>query len=487
MFSRTLISFRTVLGRRQVSFSLPPTINQLFMNPPPANTEITTQGLVKAIRVFKKVAFIDISDGLNHHMLNVVIPDPSLLANSALELKIGQNIRVCGTWTECLKGSQSHELRLNAVDEKVAILGDVPADYPLQKKFHSSAYLRKELPTLRFKTNKLSSVLRFRSLVESELGAFFASHDFVKTHPPLITSSDCEGAGELFQVERAAAKGKFFGKNAYLTVSTQLHLEAICMALNRVWTLSPCFRAETSNTTRHLSEFWMLEAEVSYVDSVHQVTALAEAMIKHVVRQLQQDGPGGVADLEKSRFSMEEIAVMKHRWETLLAGDWPSVTYTEAVTILAKQHELVPFMYRPMWGESLQTEHEKWLAGEHFARPVFVTDYPKAMKPFYMKINDASLPEAQQTVGCFDLLVPDVGELIGGSMREHDYRKLQTEIMRLGMKPEEVQWYADLRTYGTVPHGGFGMGFERLLCYLANIENIRDVIPFPRAAESCVC
>ncbi|GMF03156.1 unnamed protein product [Ambrosiozyma monospora] len=262
----------------------------------------------------------------------------------------------------------------------------------------------------------------------------------------------------------------------------------MCAALSRVWTLTPCFRAEESDTNRHLSEFWMLEAEIAFIDHVDQLTKFSEMMIKHVVSKLVRDVDSFGTDLLESVLSKEQVQQIRQRWDMLLAKEWDSITYTKAIEILKDAHakDNTIFKYEPVWGEGLRSEHEKWLAGSYFKNPVFVTDYPIDEKAFYMSINsDESTPT--KTVACFDLLVPDIGELIGGSMREHDLKKLEAEIQRRGMNLESFDWYLALRENGSVPHGGFGMGFERLLQYLSCTDNIRDVIPFPRSVNNCPC
>lgn len=420
------------------------------------------------MRHLKKVSFVDLSDGSSYQSLLCVL-SPGVSQN----LKTGQSVRLIGSWKRSKGQEQEFELKTDMAE----IIGDVPESYPLQKKAHSLQYLR-TLPTLRWKTRYLSSILRFRSRVEMKLHEFFHNEGFTKTNPPIITASDCEGAGELFQME---AKGKpgFFGRPAYLTVSTQLHLEVLSAALGNVWSLSPTFRAEESDTNRHLSEFWMLEGEIAFVEEVRQLTEFTERMIKSVVQGLIADKDGMATDLLKSlRADNETKQTLQKRWGSLLSAEWACITYKEALDILNESQ--VKFNIPVKYEDGLASEHEKWLAGVHFQMPVFVTDYPREMKPFYMKLNEDS-----ETVACFDLLVPEVGELIGGSIREHSLEKLKSEIQTRGMNRDEMQWYLSTRENATVPHGGFGLGFERLLCYLAGVSNVRDVVPFPRAHEEC--
>lgn len=474
---------RSLQGLRHKS-SLPPSISQLFQNPPPLNSELTINGYVKSVRSLKKVSFVDLSDGSTHTNLMCVLSPAQ-----ATGLKTGQSIELKGSWIKSKGNEQPYEFKITPGEESVKIVGNVKDDFPLQKKAHSIQYLR-TLPTLRWRTSYLSSILRFRSFVDFKLNEFFNQEGFFKVNPPLITGSDCEGAGELFRVEsnsllESEKKEKFFGKNAFLTVSGQLHLEVLSAALGKVWTLSPTFRAEASDTNRHLSEFWMLEAEVPYVESVDQVTKLTEQMIKHVVKDLANDTNGVGSNIIKSQRSsggddVDRGQELEEKWKNLLETEWKSISYKQALVIL--QESGLQFQHPVRYEDGLATEHEKWLAGEYFKSPVYVTDYPKDMKPFYMKLNSDN-----ETVACFDLLVPEVGEIIGGSLREHDLEKLTKIINERGMKLSELQWYLSLRENSTEPHGGFGLGFERLICYLANVENVRDVVPFPRSKDECAC
>lgn len=459
------------------SYSLRPTIKQLLHHPV-VGEDVKVMGHIRTVRKFKKIGFIDITDGSSHKNLSVVCKDVDLLN----DFKVGQSVCVEGTIVES-KGTQDYELSCDVRKHKMEIIGDIEELYPIQKKETSFQFLR-SIPEFRHRTSTLASILRLRSDVELSLLNFFKKQDFVKVTPPMITSADTEGAGEQFALEpinprSTIVNGKeeidhFFGKPAYLTVSTQLHLEILAASLNRVWTLTPCFRAEYSNTNRHLSEFWMLEAEISFVEEISQLTDFCEDMIKSVILDIKANSE----DILGSRFSDSEKQIMQKRWD-ITDNKWPSITYTEAINILKDHDSSV------QWGDSISTEHEKWLAGEHFKSPVFITDYPKLQKPFYMplsKNNDPSHP----TVGCFDLIFPTIGELIGGSLREHNYEKLVQELESRGMK-RDMNWYLSIRKNGSVPHGGFGMGFERLLLYLTSIENIRDVVTFPRSPQSCDC
>ncbi|ODV78317.1 asparaginyl-tRNA synthetase [Suhomyces tanzawaensis NRRL Y-17324] len=469
--------------------NLAPTIKHLLENPPTASSLLTCNGHIKSIRHSKNAGFIDLSDGSNQHSLSVVFKSP-LDVLAAHQLKVGQSISVKGSWIES-KGSQDYELVFNPLepDHAISIIGDVGEDYPIQKKLSTFQHLR-NFPTFRHRTATLGSMLRFRSVVESKLMDFFNSQDFTKVVPPLITSSDCEGAGEQFKVESLTNSGKgdseenyFFGKPSYLTVSTQLHLEVLALSLNRAWTLTPCFRAEVSNTNRHLSEFWMLEAEMCYVDDVHQLTAFSEKLVKYITNELRN---GAGEDLLNSRFSREDVKIIKARWDSILDKEWPTITYTEAIEIINRVMNKGRLKNRLQWGDSIQTPHEKWLAGVHFNSPVFITDYPASEKPFYMP-KSKNYESERPTVACYDLILPEIGELIGGSVREHRYDELLAEMKARGMNHEDMEWYLSTRAHGSVPHGGFGLGFERLLAYLGGMENIKDVIPFPRVPQSCSC
>lgn len=488
---KSLLSGNKLLKLQQVrgmstNSELPLCTKELLTNKTPeSNISVEINGWVSSSRVSKNVAFLDIKDGTTDEGIQCVIRPPTLLPTN---IKNGTGINVNGVWSEG-KGKQKYEVQVNDKNGgKVNILGEVDELFPMIKKDNSAQFLR-TIPEYRWRDERLAAILRFRSQVETTLVNFFDSQSFTKTHPPLVTASDCEGAGELFKIESSSKldkNEKFFNKDAFLTVSTQLHLETLCSALNRVWTLSPCFRAEESDTNRHLSEFWMLEVEISFVNDVSQLTKFAEKMIKSVVQNLvdNRDNMGSNLINTSDKSNVEK---MTNRWNMLLSKEWDSITYTKAIEILQTSYDskTANFTTRPQWGDSLKSEHEKWLAGEYFKNPVFVTDYPLEEKAFYMKINE--LTETGPTVACFDLLVPEIGELIGGSMREHDLDRLRNEIARRNMDTEPLNWYLKLRENGSVPHGGYGMGFERLLQYLSRTENIREVIPFPRSANCCLC
>jgi len=347
--------------------------------------------------------------------------------------------------------------------------------------------------------------LQLRSWVIGNIQGFFSKHEFVQAHPPILTSSDCEGAGEVFEVSAGKGKDLFFGRPTYLTVSTQLHLEAFAQAVGRVWTLSPTFRAEKSDTARHLSEFYMLEAELAFTDKLDDVMDILEDMLRSLVIDLSQTRLGKEMLLNKNRPG-EDSSIdidLDKRWMGLMQRNWTRMTYTEAVEILeeAAVKDDALFKFKPVWGSALQAEHERYIANHHGnGGPVFVSDYPTALKPFYMLPTEA-LERAQgeskddrKTVACFDLLVPEMGELAGGSLREHRLSELQSAMKAHNLlSPSDdangelgpLDWYMDLRKYGTVQHGGYGLGFERLLGYLAGISNVREATAFPRWFGRC--
>ena len=383
-----------------------------------------------------------------------------------------------------------------------------PKTFPIQKKYHTPEFLR-TIPHLRARTPYNAALLRLRSATISSLNEFFASRLFTQTHPPIITSSDCEGGGEVFTVSAGGQDGdaqeSFFRSPKYLTVSTQLHLEALAQSVGNVWSLSPTFRAEKSDTSRHLSEFYMLEAEMSFVDELGGVIDLAEDVLRHLSKSLfhtqvvqellTRSSPGG-SDL----LPAEEVA---GRWEGLMQKSWPRLTYTEAIDILSSSKE--KFVHKPVWGVGLQSEHEKYLAGYVGGgqKPVFVTHYPRDIKAFYM-LESSGSPESvpAATVDCFDLLVPEFCEIAGGSMREYRLENLLAAMKLHGIEPttakdmaqedkdttgDPLEWYVDLRRWGCPPHGGFGIGFDRLLCYLSGVQSIRDIVAFPRWFGRCDC
>lgn len=391
---------------------------------------------------------------------------------------------------------------------------------PIQKKYQTSEYLR-TVPHMRSRLPLDALLLRLRSLVTAKVTAYFTQQDFVQCHPPIITSSDCEGAGEVFTVAPVAPPtpdlgsgnqvkkldDPFFGSTKYLTVSSQLHLEALAQSVNKVWTLSPTFRAERSDTARHLSEFYMLEAELAFVDELSVVMDVVENMLRAVASELQSSAVGHELLESRARDQGADGDLLSHsalaqRWQGLIDRAWPRITYNDAIQHLtdAVAQGRARFEFAPNHHDGLQTEHERFLAeSAGHGGPIFVTDYPRNIKPFYMAPSTDSKVEGQNapTVACFDLLVPEICELAGGSMREHRLPELLKSMEDHGLKNTTVtdsdasggslQWYIDLRRYGSVPHGGFGLGFDRLLCYLSGVSNIRDVVSFPRWHKRCDC
>ncbi|KAK9241266.1 hypothetical protein V1525DRAFT_392615, partial [Lipomyces kononenkoae] len=478
---------------------LPPTLKQkeaeVVQFDVPSGTAVTVNGWIRTIRKHKKFAFVNITDGSYDKVLQLVFSDPEQMN----DLGVGVSLEVNGTIQRRDSVTDPYEILV----EKYHILGGVPEEepYPLQNKYLSQDYLRRELPTIRFRSMSNGVTMRFRSRAVYEISRYFEENEFVQTHPPLITSSDCEGAGEVFTVVSETSASPFFGKNAYLTVSTQLHLEALMMGLSRVWTLSPAFRAEKSITSRHLSEFWMLEAEVAFAHRLEHVMSLVERLLRTTLTRLKESGElqsilsvknflekqkdqVGEGD-DKDREITHELVLQ--RWDGMLQdAPWKRITYKQAIEVLqqAEAEGKVKFETSAEYGDNLKSEHEKWLAAHYASGPIFVTHYPSHLKPFYMLPTPGS---DGQTVECFDLLVPGLGELVGGSLREYDYKRLQATIERVGMDLSELEWYVELRKWGSVPHGGFGLGLERLMSYLVGIYNVRDVIAFPRWVDHCVC
>ncbi|CAI4037606.1 hypothetical protein SMKI_03G0810 [Saccharomyces mikatae IFO 1815] len=473
------------------------TVKSLYERIQHANHDsISIAGWIKSIRLLKRIAFLDLQDGTSVNPLRIVVPlantdDAQFLKN----LKTGQTLSISNaTWQNTPNRKQPFELQVKKPIESIKLIGPVSENYPLQKKYQSLRFLR-SLPTLKYRTAYLSAILRLRSFIELQFMLYFQKNHFTKVSPPILTSNDCEGAGELFQVSTnmSSTASSYFGKPTYLTVSTQLHLEILALSLSRCWTLSPCFRAERSDTPRHLSEFWMLEVEMCFVDSIAELTSFVETTIKHVINACMNNQeellPKQFVSSQEGDSSSDisinqEIQQIKTRWKDLTNEKWQKITYTQAIEILNKCHnEVSHFKYEPKWGQPLQTEHEKFLAGEYFKSPVFVTDYPRVCKAFYMKQN--STPD--DTVACFDLLVPGMGEIIGGSLREDNYDKLCREMEERGMnKSGELDWYISLRKEGSAPHGGFGLGFERFISYLFGNHNIRDAIPFHRTSAGSI-
>ena len=444
------------------------------------NQKITIGGWVRSNRNSKNFGFIVVNDGTFFEPIQVVYADGLENYAEIQKINVGAAIIVTGELVPTPESKQPFEIQA----EKVEIEGASTPDYPLQKKRHTFEYLR-TISHLRPRTNTFEAVFRVRSLCAYAIHKFFQERDFVYVHTPLITGSDCEGAGEMFQVTTMdlnnvpkTADGKvdytqdFFGKPTNLTVSGQLNGETYAMAFKNIYTFGPTFRAENSNTTRHAAEFWMIEPEIAFAD-LEDDMILAESMLKYVINYVLENAPE-----EMAFFNNFVDKGLLDRLHNVVNNDFARVTYTEAVEILSKHND--KFDYKVSWGCDLQTEHERYLTETIFKRPVFVTDYPKDIKAFYMKQN----PDGK-TVAAMDMLVPGIGEIIGGSERENDYDKLLTRMKELGLKEEDYSFYLDLRKYGSTRHAGFGLGFERCVMYLTGMGNIRDVIPFPRTVNNC--
>jgi asparaginyl-tRNA synthetase len=440
-------------------------------------------GWIRNIRVSKQFGFIELNDGSFFQNLQIVFEDKLDNFEEVGKLGISTALYVAGTIVASPGAGQKVELQA----EEIVVEGSCPSDYPLQKKRHTFEYLR-TIAHLRPRTNTFSAVFRLRSVLAYAIHQYFQEKGFVYVNTPIITASDCEGAGEMFQLTTLPLEeiprtqdGKvdysmdFFGKPANLTVSGQLNAEAFAMAFRNVYTFGPTFRAENSNTARHAAEFWMLEPEIAFAD-LEQNMALAEDMIKYLVNTALTELPE-----EMAFFNQFVDKGLLERMHHIVSSDFGRVTYTEAVAILedAVKAKKVEFQYPVEWGIDLQTEHERYLTEQHFKKPVFVTDYPKDIKAFYMRLNDDG-----QTVAAMDLLVPGIGEIIGGSQREERLDLLEARIQELGLNPEDYWWYLDLRKYGGARHAGFGLGFERLIMYVSGMGNIRDVVAFPRVANS---
>ena len=442
--------------------------------------EITIAGWLRSVRDSKTFGFLVVHDGTFFETLQVVYSDQLENFSQISKLNVGSAVIVTGTLVETPNAKQPFEIQASSVE----VEGLSTPDYPMQKKRHSMEFLR-TVPHLRPRTNTFQAVFRVRSLAAFAIHKFFQERGFVYVHTPLITSSDAEGAGEMFQVTTLdlanvpmTDDGKvdytkdFFGKPVNLTVSGQLDNEAFAQAFRNIYTFGPTFRAENSNTTRHAAEFWMIEPEMSFADLEDDMET-AEAMLKYIFRYILENAPE-----EMNFFNSFVDKGLIDRLNHVINSDFGRVTYTEAVEILEKNND--KFDYKVSWGCDLQTEHERYLTEQVFKRPVFVTDYPREIKAFYMKLN----PDGK-TVAAMDCLVPGIGEIIGGSQREENYEILTGRIRELGMNEEEYKKYLDLRKYGTSRHAGFGLGFERLVMYVTGIGNIRDAIPYPRTVGNC--
>jgi asparaginyl-tRNA synthetase len=442
--------------------------------------EVQISGWVKTLRDSKNFGFIELNDG--SFFKNVQIVFDSNLSNfeDVKKLSISSSIIVKGQVVKTENAKQPFEIKATNVE----IFNQADLDYPLQKKRHSFEYLR-TVSHLRPRTNTFNAVFRVRSVLAFAIHKFFQERGFVYVHTPIITGSDCEGAGEMFRVTTMDVEnppktddGKvdysqdFFGKESHLTVSGQLDVETFAHAFRNVYTFGPTFRAENSNTVKHAAEFWMIEPEICFAD-LNDDMDLAEDMIKYIISYVLENAP------EEMEFFNQFIDNgLFDRLHNVLNSEFGRITYTDAIKELEKNNE--NFEYPVQWGTDIQTEHERYLSEKIFGRPVFVTDYPKEIKAFYMKQN----PDGK-TVAATDLLVPGIGEIIGGSQREDNFEKLNKRLEELGLKKEDYWWYMDLRRYGSCVHSGFGLGFERMMMYLTGMQNIRDVLPFPRTPKNC--
>ena len=441
-----------------------------------AGKEVTVGGWARTIRDMKNFGFIELNDGSCFRNLQVVMEAGSLENYKEIAAQnVGAALIVTGTIVLTPEAKQPLELKAAAIE----VAGPSTPDYPLQKKRHTVEYLR-TIQHLRPRTNLFSAVFRVRSVAAMAIHEFFQSRGFVYVHTPIITASDCEGAGEMFRVTTLDPKDPplkddgtvdfsqdFFGKPANLTVSGQLNAENFAMAFGDIYTFGPTFRAENSNTQRHAAEFWMIEPEMAFCDLKGDMD-VAEAMIKYIIKRTMERCPD-----EMAFFNQFVDKGLIERLNHVASSDFGRVTYTEAVEILKKHND--QFDYKVDWGTDLQTEHERFLTEQVFKRPVFVTDYPKEIKAFYMRLNDDG-----KTVAAADCLVPGIGEIIGGSQREERLDILESRIQELGMRKEDYWWYLDLRRYGGCKHAGYGLGFERMVMYLTGVSNIRDVLPHPR-------
>lgn len=451
-------------------------IVEIFENKALIGTETVVCGWVRTSRESKNMAFIELNDGTSLKHLQIVI-DKSQLGDVSDFMKLGTSLKVTGTAVKSAVAEDSVEI--NA--KEITVLGECPADYPLQKKRHTLEYLR-TIPHLRVRTNTFNAVFRVRSVVSASIHEFFQSRRFIYVHTPLITASDCEGAGEMFKVttigysneyksEEEYYANDFFGKKAALSVSGQLEGEVAAMALGKIYTFGPSFRAEKSNTPRHVAEFWHVEPEVAFAE-LPDIIELAEALIKHIINAVLEKCPE-----ELKFFDRHFENGLIEKLETVAGHNFAVMTYTEAIERLKASGK--DFKYPVEWGCDLMTEHERYISEEICKKPVFLTDYPKEIKSFYMKQN----PDGK-TVAATDLLVPGVGEIIGCSEREADLDKLLEAMKSRNMSLDEYEHYIALRRFGSVPHSGFGLGLERIIMYVTGVQNIRDVILYPRTVGS---
>jgi asparaginyl-tRNA synthetase len=441
--------------------------------------DVEVSGWVRTIRASNAFGFIELNDGSFFKNIQIVFESNLENYKEIAKLGTGSAVKVLGKVVESAGDKQPFEIKA----EKVEVVGTSDEDFPLQKKRHTLEYMR-TIAHLRPRANIYNAVFRIRSLVAFAIHSFFQERGFVYVHTPIITGSDCEGAGEMFQVTTLDLNNlpkkddgsinygeDFFGKATNLTVSGQLAVENYCAAFRNVYTFGPTFRAENSYTQRHASEFWMIEPEIAFAD-IHDDMKLAEDMVKYIINFVLEKAPE-----EMEFFNNFVDKTLLERLNFIKDSDFGKITYTEAIELLKKSGK--QFEYPVDWGCDLQTEHERYLTEELIKKPVFVIDYPKEIKAFYMRMN-----EDNKTVAAMDLLVPGVGEIIGGSQREERYDRLLARIQELGLKKEDYWWYLDLRRFGSNPHAGYGLGFERMIMYITGMQNIRDVIPFPRTPKN---
>lgn len=449
-----------------------------LLNAEAAQDAVLLKGWIRTLRESKGFSFIELNDGSCLANIQIIVDSSVENYSDIVHLSTGAAIAVTGKLVESPGKGQKWEIQATAVE----IVGLAPDDYPLQKKRHTDEYLR-TIAHLRPRSNKYGAIFRMRSRLSHAIHEFFQSRDFKWIHTPIITGSDCEGAGEMFRVTTLdlanvpKKEGKvdfdsdFFGKEANLTVSGQLSVETFCTSLGDVYTFGPTFRSENSNTSRHMAEFWMIEPEMAFAD-LQDDMRLGQEFIQYLVRFTMEE-----CSEDLNLFASFVDKELMHTLENIANNDFIRLPYTEAISIL--QQSSNKFEYDVAWGKDLQSEHERFLTEQHFKQPVIVYDYPKDIKAFYMRMNDDD-----KTVAAMDILVPKIGEIIGGSQREERYDVLKRRINELGFDEADYWWYLDTRKYGTVPHAGFGLGFERLLMLVSGISNIRDVIPFPRTPKN---
>ena len=442
--------------------------------------KVKLAGWIRTLRDSKKFGFIELNDGSFFNNVQVVFDNNLNNFEQVRKLTISSSIEIEGKVVKTENAKQPFEIRA----EKIDVVNLADSDYPLQKKRHSFEYLR-TIAHLRPRTNTFNAVFRVRSVLSYAIHKFFQERGFVYVHTPIMTGSDCEGAGEMFRVTTLdldnPPKGEdgkvdfsqdFFGKSSHLTVSGQLDVETFAHAFRNVYTFGPTFRAENSNTVKHAAEFWMIEPEICFAD-LNDFMDLAEEMMKYIITYVRENAP------EEMEFFNKFIDTgLFEKLDNVVNNDFGRITYTDAIKELEKVND--KFEFPVHWGVDIQTEHERYLSEEIFKRPVFVTDYPKDIKAFYMKQN----PDGK-TVAAADLLVSGIGEIIGGSQREDDFEKLERRMKELNLSKEDYWWYMDLRRYGSCPHSGYGLGFERMMMYLTGVQNIRDVLPFPRTPKNC--